>query len=413
MTTPSTPAASVPSSTTTEPSSSFVTTVPGGAFEIPPDAAHGPAALDEGHGEVIPPDEGPKAPIAVPVPDDQTPPTPEQELVAQAMEARLEQARLGLMVALGLEAQAVAEVERAEQHVAVTRSKLAGLRSEEQQTAAALERQRERVRRWAVQAYTGGSLRRLAYVLETEDINDLPRRMSLAGDAFGSLAEELGDREAFRDVVVSLRRQLVRSLSDAEQRLERSREAATEAGTLVRLRGEEVAALDAGLAVSIRGVAFPVAGPTRFSGTFGAPRMTGTRFSHAHQGTDIFAPAGTPVVAFEEGVVLRLGTDVLGGTKLWLVGQSGTRYYYAHLASYEPGLEAGQVVETGQRLALVGNTGNAVATPHHLHFEIHPDGGPAVDPYPVLLQIVEAARAGALVLAAADGGGIAGAVGLR
>ena len=89
----------------------------------------------------------------------------------------------------------------------------------------------------------------------------------------------------------------------------------------------------------------------------------------------------------------NVGTGSLGGIKLWLVGESGTSYYYAHLSAYAPGIRDGVVVEPGDLVGFVGDTGNAVGTPPHLHFEIHPSGGPAVDPYP-LLSTVDAVDGG-------------------
>jgi murein DD-endopeptidase MepM/ murein hydrolase activator NlpD len=79
-----------------------------------------------------------------------------------------------------------------------------------------------------------------------------------------------------------------------------------------------------------------------------------------------------------------MGTGSLGGIKLWVVGESGTEYYYAHLIDYAPGITDGTRVEAGDVIGYVGNTGNAISTPPHLHFEIHPDGGDAIDPYPLL-----------------------------
>jgi murein DD-endopeptidase MepM/ murein hydrolase activator NlpD len=86
-----------------------------------------------------------------------------------------------------------------------------------------------------------------------------------------------------------------------------------------------------------------------------------------------------------------MGTDVLGGTKLWLKGESGTYYYYAHLSAFVEGMKDGDVVEAGDVVGLVGDTGNARGGAPHLHFEIHPDGGQAVNPYP-LLKVVDELR---------------------
>lgn len=352
-----------------------------------------------GPGDDAPTDAPPAHAPATPQPADPAPPSAEEALVAEAMARRLEEARLALMVALGLEAQAAAMAQGAEADVAAARARLAAVDHRERAAVRALVRQRRRVNRWAVQAYTGGSLRRVAYVLESDDIGELSRRIGLAAGAFGGVEEDLRQQERDLAAVAAGHREVVRELADAEERLVRARESSDAAASQVAQRRSEVAALDALAAASVAGVAFPVSGPARFADTFGAPRMPGSPYAHLHQGVDIFAPAGAPVVAFERGRVVRLGTDVLGGIKLWLAGESGTRYYYAHLQAYVPGLVEGQVVEVGRVLAYVGNTGNARTTPHHLHFEIHPGASPPVNPYPIVAQI-NAVRTGAAAVAA-------------
>ena len=147
------------------------------------------------------------------------------------------------------------------------------------------------------------------------------------------------------------------------------------------------ASLRAGGVLASGGVAFPIAGSTSYSDTFGAPRMFGTSYAHSHQGTDIFAAYDTPVVAVERGVLTKVGTDVLGGTKLWLAGASGTLYYYAHLSSFAPGVADGTPVQSGDVVGFVGTSGNAAGTSPHTHFQVHPGGGPPVNPYPLLRMI--------------------------
>jgi murein DD-endopeptidase MepM/ murein hydrolase activator NlpD len=117
----------------------------------------------------------------------------------------------------------------------------------------------------------------------------------------------------------------------------------------------------------------PVLGGSAYGDTWGAPRSGGRR----HQGVDMLAPTGTPLQAVVAGTLVQ-GTNRLGGVVVTLHGVNGNRYYYAHLSAYE-GL-AGPVTQ-GQVIGYVGDTGNAVGTPH-LHFEIHPHEGVAVNPYP-------------------------------
>lgn len=122
----------------------------------------------------------------------------------------------------------------------------------------------------------------------------------------------------------------------------------------------------------------PVGGGTSFSDTWGAPRSGGRR----HKGVDMFAARGTPLVAIESGTITRTGNGGLGGITLWLRGDSGASYYYAHNSSNSVG--RGARVSAGQMIARVGTTGNARGTSPHVHFEYHPGGRGAVNPTPLV-----------------------------
>jgi septal ring factor EnvC (AmiA/AmiB activator) len=126
---------------------------------------------------------------------------------------------------------------------------------------------------------------------------------------------------------------------------------------------------------------FPVDGPHSYVDSFGAPRSGG----RTHKGTDILAAYGTPVVACVSGTISRTTpTDTgLGGITIWLNGSNGSSYYYAHLSRIADGIRKGASVGAGQVLGYVGHTGNAGSC-NHLHFQIMPGGGAAVDPYPTL-----------------------------
>jgi murein DD-endopeptidase MepM/ murein hydrolase activator NlpD len=121
----------------------------------------------------------------------------------------------------------------------------------------------------------------------------------------------------------------------------------------------------------------PVKGPVQIGQGWGAPRDGGRR---RHQGIDLLAPAGTPLVAVASGHISRLSnTDRgRGGISLWLRDRRGTAFYYAH--NQHNLVHLGQQVHAGQLLARVGATGNARGGPPHLHFQIHPNGGRPVSP---------------------------------
>jgi hypothetical protein len=116
------------------------------------------------------------------------------------------------------------------------------------------------------------------------------------------------------------------------------------------------------------GYVFPVYGAAGYSDTFGAPR------AHVswHHGVDIFAPLGAPLLAVADGTVYSVGWNDVGGNRLWLRDDAGNEFYYAHLAAFAPAAVNGARVKAGTVLGFAGNTGDAEATPPHLHFEIHP-----------------------------------------
>ena len=127
------------------------------------------------------------------------------------------------------------------------------------------------------------------------------------------------------------------------------------------------------------GFVCPVKGQVGFINDWGFPRSGG----RTHKGTDMFARKGTPLVAVGNGSV-RLYTNNLGGTVARVNTDYGFSFYYAHMDGYAPGIRTGQRVSVGQTIGYVGNTGNAIGTSPHLHFQIHPGGGAPVNPYPTV-----------------------------
>jgi murein DD-endopeptidase MepM/ murein hydrolase activator NlpD len=120
--------------------------------------------------------------------------------------------------------------------------------------------------------------------------------------------------------------------------------------------------------------------PYSYVDSWGAPRSGG----RSHQGTDVMAPHGARVFAFVNGVVSRESSSANGGIQLYLQGDNGVEYFYAHLSGYA--VPTGTRVRAGQLIAYNGQTGNAAATAPHVHFEVHLSGGP-VNPYPYLKRV--------------------------
>lgn len=129
------------------------------------------------------------------------------------------------------------------------------------------------------------------------------------------------------------------------------------------------------------GYAFPIHGAASYGDDYGAPRTV----TEWHHGNDLFAPEGTPVLAVADGTLFSVGVNTLGGNRLWLRDGRGNTFYYAHLSAYAPVAVEGATVRAGEVVGFVGNTGQAITTPPHLHFEIHPGDGDSVNPYPYLL----------------------------
>ena len=141
---------------------------------------------------------------------------------------------------------------------------------------------------------------------------------------------------------------------------------------------------------------FPVVGAVDYHDDFGESRPGGP-----HQGNDLLAAKRSPAVAAEGGTVEFWTTSPGAGCMLYLHGDSGTTYLYIHLnndltladdnrgkcvagTAYAPGLKDGDRVEAGQLVGFVGDSGDADGLHAHLHFEVHPRDGKAVDPFPFL-----------------------------
>jgi len=154
-------------------------------------------------------------------------------------------------------------------------------------------------------------------------------------------------------------------------------------GGPVRVAPEVSAQLSSG------GFVFPIFGTASFGDSFGGPRPDVP--GGWHHGEDIFAAAGTPLLAVADGTLHTIGFNRIGGYRIWLRDTQGNEFYYAHLSAYSPLAVEGRSVQAGDVIGFVGNTGDADGGAPHLHFEIHPasmaglgyDG--VVAPYSILL----------------------------
>ena len=133
--------------------------------------------------------------------------------------------------------------------------------------------------------------------------------------------------------------------------------------------------------VTTSGKTCPVNGATSFSNSWGAPRSGG----RSHKGVDMVAARGVPIVAIESGVVERTSNSSLGGLSVYFRGNSGDRYYYAHLDSLA--VSGGESMSVGGLLGTNGSTGNAPDWLPHVHFQWAPGGGNWVNPYPLVAEL--------------------------
>ena len=128
---------------------------------------------------------------------------------------------------------------------------------------------------------------------------------------------------------------------------------------------------------------FPSQGRCSFVDSWQWERSGGRR----HEGVDIMGPKGLALYAVLDGTITKMygAQSTLSGNALRLTTADGTYFFYAHLDSFAAGIAIGSVVRAGQIIGYMGSTGAAGSS--HLHFEVHPLGGPAVNPYPIVKAV--------------------------
>lgn len=209
------------------------------------------------------------------------------------------------------------------------------------------------------------------------DDGDVFIEMSRTQDRLAQLDKELSEKRKAQAAAEALLKDEASQLQAKFNAVAAEYEALKE-----ELAAAEPAAVSSGPAPVIKAsgdMVCPVGGPTSFVDSWGAPRSGG----RSHQGVDMMAQYGTPQVAIVSGTITYAGYSSLGGNVQYLSGDDGNLYIYIHQA--ENAVTGGHV-QAGQVISYVGDTGNAAGTPH-LHFEYHPGGGAAVNPYPLVASL--------------------------
>lgn len=200
--------------------------------------------------------------------------------------------------------------------------------------------------------------------------------------------QQLSEEDDFSQLIAQMRADLNRQNARETARTP----TVSAATTTTKARNQEFADRAKALFAPLNGrtLRMPVVGvqASDLYDSWGNPRSGGRK----HKGIDIFAPKGTPLVAVADGIISYIGDQAKGGHCLWLTTEDGTSFYYAHLDRWAAGLYEGMEVKSGDLLGYVGNTGNAISTPPHLHFQVS-DNDETVNPYPILVRATPVARA--------------------
>lgn len=224
--------------------------------------------------------------------------------------------------------------------------------------------------------------------VRSEDLVAARTRARATAELFEQRSAELAEAEqrfeeagaALQEDLQALQR-LESSLTERERaelaRIERERR---EREARERARRQAAAAAQRAVA-SGGGMACPLDQPRHFIDSWGHPRSGG----RSHRGTDIMGPHGIPVRAITSGTWHHQRFGRSAGIWGILRGDNGDHYWYMHLSSHT--VPSGARVSAGQQIGTNGSTGNASPSAPHVHFEVHPGGGSAVNPYPLLRRV--------------------------
>jgi murein DD-endopeptidase MepM/ murein hydrolase activator NlpD len=344
-----------------------------------------PLPIDPGVSGDAPPESVPVVPDTVPPREAPAPSGPSSVVPPQGrvVKVDLRGARANAVARQAAYEAAVAHRTDLENTLATLQDQVGQIQGASAQAVRDLADAKTELRDRAVAAYVRGGSNDVVPDLSAVDLEAELQR----GALIGAVVDR--DRDAV-DRVKALQAKLTRDqantaaqLTDTQSQLDQARVDEAQAQFDLFNAKLDLAVSTVGGSLVIHGFVFPVADPHTFQEDFGDARLPGTEFAHTHQGCDVVAAEGTELYAAERGVITQISDSTLGGHGLWIKGESGTYYYYAHLSAYAKNLRGGQIVEAGDLVGYVGHTGDAYGP--HLHFEVHPNGGPAIDPYPLLL----------------------------
>lgn len=281
---------------------------------------------------------------------------------------------------------------------ATQEAEIARLEAEIPKLTARVAELKVQVRGRAVDMYQQGSTMPISRLLDAGSVVEAARATQLSASAANHDRDQAAELtrtvaqltrdEADLKVRKAAQDALVARLADERTALDAALAAADLALTNLEAVGasqaefREVAGAAAGQ-VSTGATVCPVAGSTVFVNDWGAPRSGG----RTHKGNDLLAAMGTPLVAVVAGTI-QWDLDTLGGVGVWLRGDDGVGYYYAHLSRWEG--DAPRRVERGDVIGYVGDTGNAKGGPPHLHFGMRAPSGEMVNPYPTMRVLCRA-----------------------
>jgi peptidoglycan LD-endopeptidase LytH len=247
--------------------------------------------------------------------------------------------------------------------------------------------------------YMSSSSDALEVLLESESFSEIASR----GQTLSHLSEmdrtALGELQRAEARLTALELELIEKsealtatrarLEDESAELQARFEEATEEYVelkkklAARARARAEAVVGGAAYITSSGMTCPIAAPTSFIDSWGFPRDGGAR---THEGTDMMAEMGAPVVAITDGRITYSGVGVTAGNWLELEGDDGHTYWYMH--NDENVVTSGRVT-VGERIATVGDTGNAAGGAPHVHFEYHPNGGEPINPYELLVSVCQ------------------------